>query len=385
VKMIRIAAFTLASCAAGSPIISVPLTHKPKTLAEFNEATARRAARPRRLSGEGGSPSISITNEKDSEYYGEIEIGTPPQKFQVLYDTGSANFWVPSVNCDNCKPDGGHYDATKSSTYKANGQAFFMMYGSGMCKGILSDDTITMGGLSIQGFSFGEVTTEAKENFGSKKFDGILGMGRQQSALGQVTMPMDTLAKQGKVKENKFAFYLTSDGAQGSTLTLGGADSSLYTGDFAYSPLMGDLDWSVKATDVKAGGASVSSCASEYACQMIIDTGTDVVTGPPKDVQPLLDKIGKVSEDCSNAKSLPLLTFTMGGKDFDLGPDFYVKRSKDASGKLTCSLGVQAMDVGGPVWILGAPFLRKYYTMWDADNSRVGFALAKQGNAFITV
>jgi len=233
------------------------------------------------------------------------------------------------------------------------------------------------------------VTKEAADVFGQAPFDGILGLGPAAAAVDKVPMPMQMLVDQKKIQHNVFAFYLASGGKSGSTLSLGGTDSSFYTGDFTYVKLSLAARllpyWLISASDIKVGGKSTGSCNFLTGCEMVVDTGTSVLAGPPSAMNALIAKIGNVSADCSNVASLPTLSFTFAGKDFDLGPDFYVIRAKDDSGKEQCQLGIEGVNAGVPIWIPGDPFLRKYYTVWDAEQKRVGFATAKQPSQHITL
>jgi len=111
---------------------------------------------------------------------------------------------------------------------------------------------------------------------------------------------------------------------------------------------------------------------------MVVDTGTSVLTGPPSTIGPLLKMVGNVSSDCSNVDDMPTLTFVINGKSFELGPEFYVLKSPSGNGQEECQLGIQALNPGIPLWILGDPFIRKYYTVFDRSNNQVGFATAIQ-------
>lgn len=331
-------------------------------------------------------PIIPQRNFWDSEYYGPITLGTPPQRFQVIFDTGSATLWVPSKLCaDYTKSPGckihSKYDSSLSSTYQKDGKTYILPYGSGLVIGFTSSDINDFGGLNITGQVFGETTQEPGDVWVESPFDGILGLAFPELAIPQgVAPPFDNLMSQGLVEKNEFSFYLSSTvNDTTSALILGGVDDTYYSGDFTYikfnilQPLTGY--WLITGDDLKVDGESSGACKS---CPLVVDTGTSILTGPTKSVNPLLAKIGNVSADCSNINDLPTLTFTLAGKDFPLEPSFYVLKGPDDSGAITCQIGLQGMDVGLGIWILGDPFLRKYYTVFDRENNQVGFALANQ-------
>jgi saccharopepsin len=114
----------------------------------------------------------------NTQYFVEVEVGTPAQKFTVVPDTGSSNLWMYSSTC-NAIPCWYHdkFDATKSSTYTKNGESFKIQYGSGGIDGFVSQDTVTLGDATTANFGFGEVTSVSGVAFYASQMSGILGLG----------------------------------------------------------------------------------------------------------------------------------------------------------------------------------------------------------------
>jgi hypothetical protein len=366
----------LAFAAASEAYVTYPLNKLPDH--EFVAGIKARAAAGKKMSYKTSkSGSIVINDYENSQYYGEIALGSPDQKFQVIFDTGSSDLWVASSNCDSSCGRHAKYDASKSSTYIANGTTFDIEYGSGPVSGYQSVDNMNMGSLVVNQQEFAEVTNA--EGLGAAykmgKFDGILGMAFPILSVNSVPTAFENLYSQGLVEENLFAFYLGNSKMDKGELTLGGINADHYTGDITWVPLLHATYWEISMENVQVGGTSY---APSNEMKAIVDTGTSIMTGPSEQVRAIAESLnakeiieGEFFVKCDVTDDI---VFTINGNDYTLTPEDYLIPDGDM-----CLLGLMAMDIPeptGPLWILGDVFIRKYYSVFDVANERVGLALA---------
>jgi saccharopepsin len=211
--------------------------------------------------------------------FSEITVGTPPQSFKVVLDTGSSNLWVPSSQCSSiaCYLHQ-KYDSSASSTYKANGTEFEIRYGSGSLSGFVSQDVVSIGDLKIEKQDFAEATNEPGLAFAFGRFDGILGLGFDSISVNKIVPPFYNMLNQKLLDEPVFAFYLGDTNAEGdeSEATFGGIDKSHYSGEMVRIPLRRKAYWEVNFDAIKFG----KDRAELDNTGVILDTGTSLIALP---------------------------------------------------------------------------------------------------------
>lgn len=319
-----------------------------------------------------------IKDYANAQYYGIVKIGSPPQEFQVIYDTGSSNLWVPAKGCVNCGYKlihGGKnkYDQDASSTFEQDGAKFSIQYGSGAVSGVYAQDTVTLADdIKVKQQKFATIHDAAGMGiaYAFGMFDGILGLGFDSISVGGVETVFHNAIDQGLVQKPMFAFYLGDN--QDGELTFGGYDESKCASDIHWVPLSEATYWKIDIDGIEMGSYKSTSTNA------IVDSGTSLITGPTSAIRQIANAIGakqaitgQYTIDCQSIDSIPDISWTIDGQKYTVPGKKLVIQSA-----AMCIFAMMGMDFPepGPQWILGDVFMREYYTIFDYEGQRIGLA-----------
>lgn len=158
--------------------------------------------------------TITLTNQRNNlrgkpgqGYYLEVGIGTPPQKINVLIDTGSSNFAVaasPSPDLDY------FFMRNQSSSYKEVGTSIYVPYTQGNWKGILGTDLVKTNSLNFTTRANIAFIVESSNFFiNGSNWQGILGLAYSEISRpdSSVTPFFDSLVSSSRC-DNLFSLQL---------------------------------------------------------------------------------------------------------------------------------------------------------------------------------
>ncbi|KAI9247534.1 aspartic peptidase domain-containing protein [Sporodiniella umbellata] len=313
-----------------------------------------------------------------SGYFGEISIGTPPQLFKVVFDTGSADLWVVSSQCRNavCRTQQNTFRSEISSTFEDDEQNTQIDYGTGSVYGQLSRETVRIGNsraLAIEGQSFVNILSLSRDFVGAP-FQGIFGLGLPRIASTEQDPPLISMVNQGILDEPLFAIYSQHNAGE---IDFGGVDSNRFQGDISFVDVVDNGYWMIQLKEARFGELYFPKRKA------IVDSGSTLIIMPKRDADMLHQVIpdamkngdGTWSFPCDSIASMPPLTIQTQQGTFVLPASALFLAPINPSSKL-CLSGVSGQNVQS--WVLGDVFLKHFYTVFDVGRRRIGFAVAKR-------
>ncbi|KAI8898823.1 aspartic peptidase domain-containing protein [Globomyces pollinis-pini] len=324
------------------------------------------------------NPAILSTDKFGEVLLAKVSLGTPPQTLQVVVDTGSSLFWVRSSDCQsNSCIQQPAFNGTKSTTYKnlkvVKG-GFNVVYGDNTtieCS--VSQDSLVLGTIKMQNQPFCEAYSI---NSTYSAFDGILGIAPPYTQLSGVDVVPRFTNDSAKVS---FWFNRSQSNDIAGTagqITFAGVDEQKFSTPIDYTNVTNTGKWSVPLNQIRlADGTNAISTP----LQVSLDTGTTLSLLP----QPLFDVVNNQMKavrngtqyfvPCKDVKLLKPINVTVGQSTYSLTWEQQVIIDLKAR---SCVSIFQPLDpsldkLGS---ILGASFLRNFYSVFDYGNARIGLA-----------
>ncbi|RCH86032.1 hypothetical protein CU098_008402 [Rhizopus stolonifer] len=322
----------------------------------------------------------------DIEYVGEISVGTPPQTFQMDFDTGSSDIWIPSTSCLGSCGIHPRFDPNASSTFElVTNQTWRLQYGDGSSvSGFTGYDAVHLGNVTQPHQLIGLVSSETSGLARDTFMDGIFGLAFPPLAFTGIERSIvEDLYLQGKIEKPIVSFYLgkPQEGGKGEII-FGNVNKNHYEGNLRYISVTQKKYWQVDMTAVDVEGVDVMN----KSMPAIVDTGTTLIILPVAVSRAIHASISgsqysflygwRLPCSLADSDSKEAVTFYLNGQAFPiLIKDLVRVRSTDNSTDALCYSGIAEAQT--PMAILGDTFLRSWYSVYDFEKAQIGLAKSK--------
>ncbi|KAH7652450.1 Aspartic peptidase A1 family protein [Dioscorea alata] len=338
-------------------------------------------------------------------YTTKLWIGTPPQKFALIVDSGSTVTYVPCSTCEQC---GHHQDPRfqpdESSTYepvkcntactcdKDKQQCTYERQYAEMSSssGVLGKDVMSFGdesALRPQRAVFGCENVETGDLF-SQHADGIMGLGRGPLSI------MDQLVEKGVISDSFSLCYGGMD-IGGGAMVLGGI-SPLPDMVFSRSDPVRSPYYNIELKELRVSGKSLGLNPKVFDSKhgTVLDSGTTYAYLPEEAFVALRDAItsklhtlkrihgpdpnyhdicfsGAGNDVSQLSKTFPEVEMVFGnGQKLQLSPENYLFRHSKVHGAYCLGIFQNGKD---PTTLLGGIIVRNTLVTYDRQNQKIGF------------
>ncbi|KAI6191922.1 Eukaryotic aspartyl protease [Aphelenchoides bicaudatus] len=316
-------------------------------------------------------------------YEGMISLGTPPQRFRVILDSGSAILWVPKINCTNsgrmgeyCVNNKGVYNPGKSRTSEPLQGDFNIVYGIGQTSGEYYQDVFAFGdprcGNQLKLKSpvvFGAATDITDGD------QGILGLGFTRTDE-KATSIFDQAVKEGILDQPIFSVFYKSCPYQQKECQNAGAITFGEIDNYNCGTILGTakvnrhaLQWELNLDQVSTG-----SYTKKLDQDVITDSGASEIFLPFDVVEDLMQTIGATLDKETyyiSCKRRWQITFKISGTNYIVKNTELVYNL----GNDRCKVAIQSKP--REPWVLGGPFLRSFCHIHNFEKREVSFARLK--------
>ncbi|KAK3125565.1 hypothetical protein QOZ80_7BG0606660 [Eleusine coracana subsp. coracana] len=407
--VLLLASTASASLAAGSPDRPAPRPPLVLPLTRSYPNASRLSASLRRGLGDVIRPNARMRLHDDlltnGYYTTRLYIGSPPQEFALIVDSGSTVTYVPCASCEQC---GNHQDPRfqpdLSSTYSPikcnvdctcdndkNQCTYERQYAEmSSSSGVLGEDTVSFGReseLKPQRAVFGCEISETGDLF-SQHADGIMGLGRGQLSI------MDQLVDKGVISDSFSLCYGGMD-IGGGAMVLGGMPAPpgmvFSRSDPVRSPYynieLKEIHVAGKALrldqrifDGKHGTVLDSGTTYAYLPEQAFLAFKDAMTSKVHSLKKIRGPDPNYKDICfagagRNVSQLsevfPDVDMVFGnGQKLSLSPENYLFRHSKVDGAYCLGVFQNGKD---PTTLLGGIVVRNTLVTYDRHNEKIGF------------